>query len=472
LDCAATTAAITEHYNRNQDRAEDETTGSGVRLRFIAFSSVSPFGSQDTKNQEDVFVYDTETGLLERITDGAPSMQPSISPDGRYVAYASFSNDLVIPKTVENNNDILDIFLYDRQLRTTTQITRAVGERNGNNLFGATLGHSFYPKVSGDGKFVVFESESSNLVSEDSNGFRDVFLWNRLSGRLQRISEGFYGEPNGPSNHVSISDDGTLIAFSSLANNLLWFSPDGSGEDPYADLNQNTDVFVYNNYSVFSYLTSPSLRPGNPNGYASFSPLLTPDGQTLIFTSNTPDLDPNDSDLDFDIIFFDTDVNNNRPYRRINVRDDSGSRIIGFGETIQGTSADGQYIVFRSGHPNIVANDTNQKPDVFIFDSISERVEILAKSQTGLLGNDDTSFVAISGSGQTVSFLSNATNLVTSDSNRTSDVFFVDNPLSLGSKEINLKKGQKLDDIHFGLLPRSGSIRGTVFFRLHFKRNF
>jgi Tol biopolymer transport system component len=145
--------------------------------RFVAFQSTAADLVNDVLfdngDISDIFVHDISTGITEIITldingegTNGDSTDPSISSDGRFVAYRSFASD-----AVENDtNGQADIFVHDRQENTTVRINV---DRSGNQ---ALAGTSDSPTISINGGFVAFNSLASNLVSSDRNNSFDVFV--------------------------------------------------------------------------------------------------------------------------------------------------------------------------------------------------------------------------------------------------------------------------------------------------------
>lgn len=187
--------------------------------RFVAFySTATNLVNGDTNATSDIFVRDRQTNTTTRVsvadngTQGNGSSDtPSISADGRFVAFSSTASNLVSNDT----NGLLDVFVHDRQSKTTERVSvpSAGGQANGV---------SAWPSISADGRFVAFLSSASNLVSGDTNGFDDVFVRDRQTGTTGLISKGLGGAAaNGSSNSPSISADGRYVAFSSLASNLV-----------------------------------------------------------------------------------------------------------------------------------------------------------------------------------------------------------------------------------------------------------
>jgi Tol biopolymer transport system component len=176
-------------------------------------------------------VRDRQLGITRRIsisssevqaTDGGAS--PTISADGRYVAFASLSGDLVANDT----NAAGDVFVRDRQLGTTRRVSISSAEGQGNS-------YSYSPaSISADGRYVAFYSSASDLVANDTNGAIDVFVRDRQQGTTRRVSVGgSERQANRGSFLPSISADGRDVAFASVANNLVAH-----------DTNRREDVFV------------------------------------------------------------------------------------------------------------------------------------------------------------------------------------------------------------------------------------
>jgi tricorn protease-like protein len=184
----------------------------------------------DGNGTADVFVHDRQTGTTTRVslhTDGTEgngeSHSPSISGDGRYIAYESFADNLV----AGDGNSFWDIFVHDLQTGITTRVSKDLAGIQGN-------GHSYSPSISADGRYVAFESFANNLVVGDGNVTADVFVHDRQTGATTRVSVDLDGvEGNGNSNNPSISADGSFVTFQSDADNLV-----------AGDTNIAPDIFV------------------------------------------------------------------------------------------------------------------------------------------------------------------------------------------------------------------------------------
>jgi len=151
------------------------------------------------------------------------SEYPSISADGRYVAFQSSASNLVAGDT----NLATDIFVRDRQTNTTTRVSLDSAGAQGNN-------NSREPSISGDGRYVTFHSTASNLVAGDSNGCCDIFVRDRQTNTTIRVSLDSAGtEGNSHSYYPNISADGRYVTFDSWASNLVT-----------GDTNGTRDIFV------------------------------------------------------------------------------------------------------------------------------------------------------------------------------------------------------------------------------------
>ena len=188
--------------------------------RFVAFSSAaSNLVPDDTNSQADVFVHDRATGVTERVSiasDGTQgtsgSFYPSISADGLHVAFFSFAAGLV-PEDANASNDI---FVHDRETGTTERVSIASDGTEGNS-------HAFRdPSISADGRYVAFSGVATNLVPGDANGAEDVFVHDRETGKTERVSVSSDGaEGDGSSLVPSISADGRYVTFHGIATNLV-----------------------------------------------------------------------------------------------------------------------------------------------------------------------------------------------------------------------------------------------------------
>ena len=181
--------------------------------RFVVFASkATNLVPGDTNRVTDIFVRDRKRGTTERVSirsGGAqadrPSSAPSISADGRFVAFTSRATNLTLGDTSPNE----DVFVRDRHLGTTETVS--VGP-NGVHA----RGHSHAPSISKDGRFVAFVSGASNLVQGDANNVEDVFVRDRRA-RVTILASVGRGRDRFRVGGIlpSITADGRAVAFSS-----------------------------------------------------------------------------------------------------------------------------------------------------------------------------------------------------------------------------------------------------------------
>jgi Tol biopolymer transport system component len=260
--------------------------------RYVAFTSDSSnLVPGDTNGATDTFVRDRATGVTERVSvDSAgnqvgpnSSFPPSISPDGRYVAFSTSASDLVPGDT----NGTVDVFVHDRQTGTT----EAASVDSAGVLSDAFSYIANSLSISEGGRYVTFISSGTNLVPGDTNGTGDVFVHDRLTGTTERVSVSAAGdEGNGDSGGATITPDGRYVAFHSAASNLV--AGDGNGAyDAYVRDRQTGTVERVNVDGAGNQAT----------GGDTYSPVLTPDGQTVAFGSEATSLVPGDTNAARDI---------------------------------------------------------------------------------------------------------------------------------------------------------------------------
>lgn len=273
---------LTKQANGNSEQPALSADG-----RFVAFDSYADnLVPGDANNLSDVFVRDRQTGVTERISvgpNGAESTEDSgqavISADGRYVAYESFSSNLVPGDT----NGGYDIFVYDRVAHTQERISVTSAGREGN-------GASFAPTISSDGRFVAFDSVATNLVGGDTNEKYDVFLRDRKAGTTVRVSvDGAGKQVVGDSGLASISGNGRYIGYHSFASTLV---PN--------DRNGARDAFRYDRVTGAVVRVSVTDAGADAAG-TSGAPSLSADGTKVAFDSFAPNLAPADTNKTDDI---------------------------------------------------------------------------------------------------------------------------------------------------------------------------
>ena len=149
-----------------------------------------------------------QAGQITRVSVSSAGVQgnsnsfiSAISADGRYVAFTSYANNLVAGDT----NGTEDVFVRDRVTGKTTRISVSSAGGQGN-------GYSNNSRISADGRYVAFSSDAENLVAGDTNGYDDVFVRDRVTGKTTLVSISSVGEHgNDLSRLGAISADGRYI---------------------------------------------------------------------------------------------------------------------------------------------------------------------------------------------------------------------------------------------------------------------
>jgi Tol biopolymer transport system component len=375
--------------------------------RFVAFqSTASNLATGDTNDVYDVFVRDRQTGITARVSVGTGGTQgdqdsffPSISADGRFVAFESFADSLV----AGDGNGAPDVFVHDRQTGTTERVSVAAGGGSGN-------GSSYFPAISADGRFVGFTSGASNLVAADTNGVTDAFVRDRQTGTTARVNLGPGGaQANGASELSSISADGRFAAFASTASNLI-----------AGDTNGFSDVFVRDLQIGTTERVSVSTD-GAQGNTASYSYSISGDGRFVTFYSNATSLVAGDTNGVPDAFVRDRQLGTTE---RVSVAT-NGAQGNARSDAPR-VSTDGRFVAFFSDATNLAAGDTNGSSDVFVRDLQSKTTERVSLSTGGTEGNAASRYPAFSADGRFVTFDSSATNLVPGDTNGVNDVFVRD----------------------------------------------
>lgn len=211
------------------------------------------------------------------------SFSPIISPDGRFVAFASSANNLVTNSsgisTPASAALVLNVYLRDRRNETTSLVSvNGSGTGGGND-------NSWPVAISTNGQYVLFESAASNLVIGDANNANDVFVRDVVNGITTLVSVNTNGVPgNGVSRNSVMTPDGRFVAFGSLASDLV-----------PGDTNAIADVFVRDLQAGITSLASPGAVPATTASnikteVGSDLPQITPDGRYVAFFSDASNL--------------------------------------------------------------------------------------------------------------------------------------------------------------------------------------
>jgi Tol biopolymer transport system component len=367
--------------------------------RFVAFVSyAADLVEGDTNGQPDVFVRDLREGTTVRAsiaTDGTEGDlgvgPPAISADGRYVVFPSESSTLVPGD--ENTCSFFpepgtcpDVFVHD--LRTGETEVVSV-RRDGTQADGESL----YVSISGDGRYVAFASLATNLTQADRNGLMDVFVKDRVTGRVRRVSDSpRRGGANGFSFAPAISADGSTVAFTSAASNLA-----------RSDRNGVDDVFV-RDLGTWSIRRVSVRADGTESRGMSFGASISATGRYVAFGTEG-DLKEHNGVSDGYVL----DLRTGR-LRRFTVGRDGAEPSAGL-EAPPSISATGRYVAFESRASNLVPRDRNRATDAYVRDLRAGVTVLVSVTARGRSGNRASQFPWISGNGCWVAFGSYATDL-------------------------------------------------------------
>jgi hypothetical protein len=360
-----TTTLVSVNKDGNPSRGYSFTNPKiSASGQFVTFES----GATDLVNIDgdvywDVFVRDLQNGITSLVSvnkDGTgygnlDSDWATISADGRFVAFESFSTDLV---SVDTNN-YTDVFVRDLHSGTTKLVTiNKEGSDSGS-------GGSFNSAISADGRFVAFVSEADDLVSMDSNGKMDVFVRDLQSETTTLVSVNHEGTGSGNSTSGSrypynrypfsldISADGRFVTFSSYADNLV----------PMA-INRNYNVFVRDLQNETTTLVSANKDGTNSGNAHSIWPRISADGRFVVFSSMANDLVSRDSNSKSDVFVRDLQ-SGTTTLASVNREGNDSANNDSYPHAI---SQDGRFVTFESIANDLVVTDTNGQSDIFVFE--------------------------------------------------------------------------------------------------------
>ena len=329
--------------------------------RMAAFASAATnLVPGDTNAKTDVFILDRETGEIRSATAGGngASTLPLISADGRRVAFLSVATDLVAGDT----NGLADTYLYDVDTGVTTLVSEGTAGAAGD---GASAGT---PAISGDGRFVAFNSAATNLVAGDANARTDTFVRDLQTGVTEIASvsseerqtrEAVFSAP-------SISADGRFVAFDTWSWQLVPLDTNGDVGPVFPNFAVGFDVYVRDRLAgttVEVTVTSAGVESDRDSGY----PQLSPDGRYVTFTTPSANLVPGDTAGQTDVFVHDLLTG---ATERVSV---SATEEQGDGGSFLSTISDGGRVVaFQSAASNLIDDDANGLSDVYVRDRGAE----------------------------------------------------------------------------------------------------
>ncbi|MFO0985218.1 MAG: hypothetical protein U1E76_26395 [Planctomycetota bacterium] len=421
-------------------------SADGRYIAQVTFCAIAP---NDTNgNYQDVYVHDRLSGLTELVSVSSTGQvgnvgsatlyyPPTISGSGRYVAFYSYSNNLV-PNDL---NGALDCFVHDREKHITELVSQSATGIQGNGDSGMAF-------ISGDGRFVAFTSAANNLVNGDSNGRSDVFVFDRQTRQvtLESVSD-LNLQGDGDSYAPVLSFGGHYVAFESTASNLV-----------ANDTNGTTDIFVRDR--ITHKLTLLSVDSNGMHGNnASTYPSISADGRYVVFQSIASNLVAGDTNGKRDVFIRDVQAKQTS----LVSLGDQGQQ--GNGDSGPATvSGSGSLITFHSFSSNLVPNDTNNVSDVFVRNRGAGTTRRISVATDGTEGNLPSYLPVISSDGRFVVFDCDSTNIVPGDTNGWRDDFVHGPEFTLEIEPRSVLPGQSIAmTIYEGVAGNLASVWVTGF---------
>jgi Tol biopolymer transport system component len=363
----------------------------------VAFASnAADLNADHPAGTTQIYVLDRrkkQTRLISRADgfDGAPgagsSTQPSISADGRYVAFVTASNNI----SDEDGTDNQDVYVRDTMTNKTRLVSRTVAG-------GASSGTSNQPAISPDGRYVAFSSNANNLSANDADGTKDIYVHDRVTRDSQLVSIGIDGLPAlGDSTNPDISLGGGVVTYESTAGNLA------SGDAALL-----SDVFAIDVKTLKTSLISrgSGVDGSSPVG-ASFAPSISADGRYVAFESDA-NLTSGANPLLRDVFVRDRTTNDTILVSRQSGPAGAASDLASDEPDI---SPDGGFVAFRSAGTNLSSLDRDPDTDVFVRDLSDGALSLASRATGGPAANGPSSEPALAAAAGSVAYASRATNL-------------------------------------------------------------
>ncbi len=383
--------------------------------RYVTFESWARNWAYDhpsSENWVDIFVHDRQTNTTTKVSYGVggqltdhDSLDPVLSADGRYVAYISYATNLV-PNDTNGDQWLLeglDVFVYDMNTGGTQRVSL---DYNGNQIDANSAGI-----ITPDGRYILFISNGNHIAPDDvsnPNNKTAMYLRDWHTGSVERITYATDGSsfPNDGIEHFAASYDGRYVVYSSDASNLVG-----------GDTNGQMDIFLYDHMTGVTKRISRSQSGQQGNG-RSAQPVITSDGQYVVFRSFADNLVPGDTNGESDVFLYTVATGE---IERVSVTSSGGQAN---GESKDPSVCDnGRYLSYTSYASNIVPGDTNGVWDAFLYDVERGETIVVSKGTGGVWGNARAHRSSLAPGCGFITFASDATNIISGDNNGNRDIF-------------------------------------------------
>ncbi|MEA2000619.1 MAG: putative Ig domain-containing protein [Actinomycetota bacterium] len=344
-------------------------------------------------------------------------------PDGTFIGTPRYGGNYDVSLTLSDADGRTAVATVDMFVGGVDRLSVSTAGVEAN-------GASAWVSISGDGRMATFASIAKSLVPGDTDSYWDIYLFDTYARTLERISVDTDGNgPSGSSNGCVLDYDGDVVAFASGADDLI-----------AGDANGVSDVFIRNMSTGVTTRVSVASNGAEGNDH-SVTPQLSHDGRYVSFVTKASTLVEGDTNEQFDVFVHDRQTGETR---RVSVASD-GAQANGW-STSAAISGDGRWVAFSSDAPNLVAGDVNNDWDVFLHDLHTGETTRVSASHDGLPLDGVSDAPSLSADGRLVVFLSQATNVVPGDENGKTDVFLYDR-LTGSIERLNYKyDGSEFDD--------------------------
>ena len=413
---------VTSAWDGSQTDGGSTTPTISADGRFVVFNSLAT-NIVEGGQASQLYLYDRKTGSTELVSlasDGSPAnyeaYYPAISSDGRFIAFGSNATNLAGELPGE-------IYLRDRKTGETVLVS---GPVDGSMPSADANG----PSISGSGRFVAFLSFSENLVPEDTDILPDIYVRDMQENTLHLASVSSSGEKGNSDSGVaggqSISRDGRYVAFQSYASNLV-----------AGDTNEVSDVFIHDRSTGKTERISVSSSGQQANAESN-SQVISGSGRYVGFTSAASNLVPGDTNGVVDVFVYDRQTHKTE---RVSVSSTGSQQAAGVIYGVENfahlsISDNGRYITFVSQATNfekgmristcdyaVIGGSSGPCANIYLHDRQTGKTSLLSAASKKQSGNSVSYSPAISPDGNWVAFGSDASNLVSGDTNGQADIF-------------------------------------------------